>query len=82
MEKDSRECDRTDTIGECDCQVDFHGAAILDEDGNEVPITEDMIRNACRCLQESWHFPRVSEEIRNKEAAATAVSPSGQDGES
>lgn len=26
---------------------DFNGAALIDEEGNEIPITEDMILNAC-----------------------------------
>lgn len=42
--------------------VDFHGAAILDADGNEIPITEDMIRSACECLDEVWQFPRCCSE--------------------
>lgn len=27
-------------------EVDFHGAAIIDERGQEIPITEDMIQRA------------------------------------
>ena len=26
---------------------DFHGAAIIDDEGNEIPITEEMIKKAC-----------------------------------
>lgn len=26
---------------------DFHGAALIDEDGNEIPITEGMVQEAC-----------------------------------
>jgi len=26
---------------------DFHGAALIDEDGNEIPITEGMVQDAC-----------------------------------
>ena len=37
---------------------DFHGAAIIDENGNEIPITEDMIQDACRELSSAWLFPR------------------------
>lgn len=45
------------------CQpVDFHGAAILDGDGNEIFITEDMIQGACDGLCESWLFPRSGTE--------------------
>ncbi|WP_461482482.1 PA1571 family protein [Porticoccus sp.] len=25
---------------------DFHGAALIDEEGNEIPITEDMVQEA------------------------------------
>lgn len=37
---------------------DFHGAAIIDENGKEVPITEDMIQKACQELSNAWLFPR------------------------
>lgn len=36
---------------------DFHGAALIDEQGREVPITEDMIRRACETLEHRWHYP-------------------------
>lgn len=29
---------------------DFHGAAIIDDEGIEIPITEEMIVHACREL--------------------------------
>lgn len=32
--------------------VDFHGAAIIDEQGREIPITESMVQKACKQLQE------------------------------
>ncbi len=35
----------------------FHGAALLDEQGREIPITEEMISNACDELMKLWHFP-------------------------
>lgn len=34
------------------------GAAVIDEQGNEVPITESMIERACEELARSWSFPR------------------------
>lgn len=34
------------------------GAAIVDENGNETPITESMIESACNELAASWLFPR------------------------
>jgi len=32
--------------------VDFHGAAIIDENGREIPITEAMVQKACKQLQD------------------------------
>ncbi|WP_461518049.1 PA1571 family protein [Porticoccus sp.] len=32
---------------------DFHGAAVIDEDGNEIPITEGMLQEAFEELEES-----------------------------
>lgn len=37
--------------------VDFRGAAIIDADGQEISITEDMIQEACNGLQDAWQFP-------------------------
>ena len=31
-------------------EIDFHGAAIIDERGREVPITEDMVQRAFEAL--------------------------------
>jgi len=31
-------------------ETDFNGAALIDENGNEIPITEEMIQNACEEL--------------------------------
>lgn len=31
---------------------DFHGAAIIDDSGREIPITEAMIQQACRKLEQ------------------------------
>lgn len=36
------------------------GAAIIDERGNEVPITEAMIQRACDELADTWAYPRIS----------------------
>ena len=35
----------------------FHGAALLDEQGREVPITEEMIVQACNELMALCQFP-------------------------
>jgi len=32
---------------------DFHGAALIDEEGNEIPITEDMVQDACSESEEN-----------------------------
>ncbi|MBZ2187523.1 hypothetical protein K8B33_00295 [Alcanivorax sp. JB21] len=36
---------------------DFHGAALIDAQGREIPITEDMIQQACERLEHVWHYP-------------------------
>ena len=33
--------------------IDFHGAAFIDQQGHEVPITEEMIQLACQQVQQS-----------------------------
>ncbi|MEZ5524397.1 MAG: hypothetical protein R3E62_05440 [Pseudomonadales bacterium] len=33
--------------------TDFHGAAIIDSNGHEVPITEEMVQKACEELEEN-----------------------------
>ncbi|MEQ3635547.1 PA1571 family protein [Alcanivorax sp.] len=37
----------------------FHGAAIIDEQGREIPITEAMIQRACEHLENHWQYPTV-----------------------
>ncbi len=39
------------------------GAAIIDEQGNEVPITESMIARACEELARTWTFPRADQSL-------------------
>ncbi|MCH2556947.1 MAG: hypothetical protein MK005_06565 [Alcanivorax sp.] len=36
---------------------EFNGAAVVDEQGREIPITEAMILRACRELEQAWHYP-------------------------
>lgn len=36
---------------------DFHGAALIDQHGREVPITEAMVQQACKHLENSWLYP-------------------------
>ena len=38
-------------------EADFHGAALIDAQGREIPITEDMIQQACERLEHVWHYP-------------------------
>ncbi|MDX1802722.1 MAG: hypothetical protein R3292_01490 [Alcanivorax sp.] len=40
--------------------ADFHGAAVIDEQGREIPITEAMIQHACERLEQAWHYPTYS----------------------
>lgn len=39
-------------------EPDFHGAAIIDANGREIPITESMVQRACAALERAWRFPR------------------------
>lgn len=36
---------------------DFHGGALIDDQGREIPITEQMILDACEALEQHWHYP-------------------------
>lgn len=35
----------------------LHTAALVDENGREIPITEEMILSACDALMQLWQFP-------------------------
>lgn len=37
-------------------EPDFHGAAIIDDQGREIPITEQMVQQACSKLDSAWPF--------------------------
>lgn len=39
------------------CANPFQGAALLDEQGHEIPITEEMITRACDELMKLLRFP-------------------------
>ena len=34
------------------------GGSIIDAEGREIPITEQMIQQACRELDKAWQVPR------------------------
>lgn len=42
-------------------QADFHGAALIDAAGREVPITEAMVQRACQYLENHWRYPVKSQ---------------------
>ena len=42
-------------------EPDFHGAAIIDEQGREIPITESMIQRAIEQLDRCWQAPYPSQ---------------------
>ncbi len=46
------------------------GAAMVDEDGNEVPITDNMIKKACNELDKQWTYPEKSEQDEKQQAAS------------
>lgn len=46
--------------GDSNAEPDFKGAAIINEDGSETPITEDMIQTACEQLDPEMGETKVS----------------------
>ena len=44
--------DTTDKRDSNPPQPNFNGAAIIDDDGNEIPITEEMIKSVCDELED------------------------------
>ena len=36
----------------------FNGAALIDAQGREIPITEQMVQQACERLENTWTYPR------------------------
>jgi len=34
--------------------IDFHGATVINTAGEEIPITEQMVQQACRQLIQLW----------------------------
>ncbi|NOZ53351.1 MAG: hypothetical protein GXP08_09430 [Gammaproteobacteria bacterium] len=38
----------------CTSCIDFHGASIINEVGEEIPITEQMVHQACQQLILQW----------------------------
>ena len=41
------------TTDQTETGVDFHEAAVIDENGNAIPITEEMVQEACAELEKS-----------------------------
>lgn len=39
--------------------VDFHGASIINEQGEEIPITENMVQNAMNRYIQQWELART-----------------------
>ena len=35
-------------------EIDFHGASIINERGEEIPITEKMVQQACKIFIQQW----------------------------
>ncbi|PVZ64988.1 PA1571 family protein [Pelagibaculum spongiae] len=51
-------------------ETEVFGAAIVDEDGNEVPITDKMIKKACNELDKQWTYPEKSEQEEKQQKAS------------
>lgn len=44
----------------------LNDAALIDEFGREIPITEAMILRACKVLEQEWHYPTPSRQRARK----------------
>lgn len=60
-----------DSLNAAPLEDQFHGAAIVDENGNETPITEAMVQRACNALSNAWKTP--SSKHHSIELMARAV---------
>jgi hypothetical protein len=40
--------------------IDFHGASIINELGEEIPITESMVQQACKIYIKQWEMAQKS----------------------
>ena len=47
----SNQNNKTEELG-----IDFHQAAVVNEKGEEVAITEEMVQQACEALETEKHF--------------------------
>ena len=47
--------------------IDFHGAAIVNENGEEIAITEEMIEKACKQLEDSYFMSPYSKSSDSKQ---------------
>jgi len=36
--------------------IDFHGASVINEAGEEIPITETMVQRACKSFIKQWEL--------------------------
>ena len=43
---------------------DFHGAAMIAEDGSEIPITESMVSGALESMHRAWQQANTSRRHR------------------
>jgi len=41
-------------------EIDFHGASIINEHGEEIPITESMVQQACKIFIKQWEMAQKS----------------------
>jgi hypothetical protein len=46
----------TPTVDAAAPAIDFHGASIINETGDEIPITETMVQQACRIYIKQWEM--------------------------
>lgn len=55
--------------------TEFNGAALIDEHGREIPITEAMVQQACKTLANSWNYPGTASTKPSLVETKRPVSP-------
>ena len=41
-------------------EIDFHGASVINEQGEEIAITESMVQQACKIYIKQWEMAQKS----------------------
>ena len=48
-------------------RIDFHGASVINERGEEIPITDHMVQNACKTYMQQWEQWEVAQKKHRRD---------------